>query len=170
MRATLPRRRPRSKRSRKGDRQLALSSRLTTTLPIPGEDGQSVTIRKLSKRASDEAQEAKLRYFATVKDLASAVSTAPPDPAQAAAVLAANPYVMYDQPTVLRHCVTAWTYSAAPTPDEIDDLDVDTATWLFNECMKFSVRGPEEGEGSGPTSGSPSATGEVGPESSTTSS
>lgn len=141
---------------------MGLSSRLTTTLAIPDEPGQSVTIRKLSKRALDEAQEAQLRYFMSLKDVVETVqSNMTPDQAQQAA--AANPYAAYRPSVVLNHCVTAWTYGDV-NEETIDDLEPATADWLFTECMKFSLRSPAEGEGSGPTSDSPSSTDEAGPQ------
>lgn len=149
---------------------MALSTSKQTTLDVPGEPGQTVTIRKLSARAADAAQMAQIEKLVALKDIAaSVVGDQQIDPEQARAYAEANPYAQYEPATVLKHCVVAWTYSGQPTAEEIDDLEPETRDWLFGECMKFSVRSAAEGEASGPSSSTPSVSDELGPENSATS-
>lgn len=117
-----------------------LTSNITRRLDVPGEDGAWVQIRKLPWRKLREASDAqKEQAYAHVKALGKegmdAVSQVTPDQI---AALKRDPSNQYDTGTLLRAGVTAWSYSEKPTPDEIDDLDAATSSWLVGAILALA--------------------------------
>lgn len=130
---------------------MALTSELTKTVPVPHEQGQSFTIRKLSHHhvsmARDRARDRALELMRQLGDIKL------PEPKDAPP---ADPAAEYDRGTVLTHGITGWTYSAPCDETHIADLDEETADWAFREVLAFSVRTAAEGKAS--ASDSPDST------------
>lgn len=117
-----------------------LTATVTKRLDIPGELGQWILIRKLPWRKLREASQVQQREaFAAVralgKDGLDAVSDVTPDQIQA---FKNNPSAQYDPGTLLRAAILQWSYSDKPTPEEIEDLDTDTADWLLHEVVALA--------------------------------
>jgi hypothetical protein len=144
---------------------MALTSKITNTLAIPNEPGQTVTIRKLSHHqlmmaldSHEDVRIAKMTKFGESVKYLPDISN--PDDKAKAEQEAAKPENRYDRLTVLRYGVVQWTYELPPEqngePLGVAELDEETATWLFDEIIAFSVRSKDEGKAS--ASGSPPAT------------
>jgi hypothetical protein len=99
---------------------MGLCSLTTRKLDIPGEPGEWIEIRPLSSRARGDImlaardaahkkkiREADLEMFMTVELLC-----------------------RFNAASVI-----AWSYPVDLTPESVDDLDGDTASWLFTEIM-----------------------------------
>lgn len=127
-----------------------LTSRITQTIDHPDEPGVSFTLRRLSYAQVEEAADAKRDKLLGVLKSLDGVTLPESTPEQKAAneQQANNPEQKYDRATVLRHGITAWTYDAPCTPENIADLDESTASWLFAAIIVHSVRSADEGEAS----------------------
>lgn len=123
------------------------TSRITTTMPIPGELGQSVTLRKLApkhlRRAAQDSQRAALEDLKAIggtavlkefSDLGSKKAAATPE-TPAAPV---DPLDGYDRITLMELGVTEWTLDAARTRETFEDLDESTQHWLGTEILKLA--------------------------------
>lgn len=121
-----------------------LTSKETTTLKHPHEDTQ-FAIRKLSFGMLEEAADAKRdKLLAVMRSLEGiTLPTSTPD----AEAQADDPAVKYDRATVIWRGLVEWTYDAPLT--DYEQLDEDSAAWLFAEIIKFSMRSAAEGEASG---------------------
>lgn len=133
-----------------------LTNKLTKTIPVPHEDGVTVTIRKLSFGALDEARVVKRNDAAGIMKAFQGVALPSMSELQAAVVAEADgedapdPGAPYDRATVIKHGLTAW--SLDDPVSAFTELGDDTATWLFNEIIAFSIRSAEEGEAYGSNS------------------
>lgn len=121
---------------------MALTNELRKRLDIPHEDGQWVTVRKLSHYQISMAEDA--RFAAITAKLKALDGIKLPDGDPNATVKAAD---KYDRLTVLRSGVTEWSYGVPPA-EGVAELDEDTAAWLFGEIIAFSIRSVAEGEAS----------------------
>lgn len=134
---------------------MALSSKFTKTLDLPHEPGTTITIRKLSHHhlmmaidgRVDRAVDKAARLGETIKHLPDRDPNAPADDDLAN---------KYDLLTVLRFGITGWSYPEPCDDEHKADLDEDTADFLFDEIIGFSVRGAAEGKAS--ASDSPAST------------
>jgi hypothetical protein len=125
---------------------MLLSSQVKTRREIPDSNGQWVEIRKLGWRKLREAAESMQRTaYETVralgKDGMDAVAKVTPEQI---ATFKRSPASQYDPVILLRSAVVAWSLSEKPTPDEIDDLPEDVASWLVDEIVALSK--PERSE------------------------
>jgi len=117
-----------------------LTANVKLRLDVPGEADQWVEIRKLPWRKLREASDAQQTIaYAHVKTLGKegldAVKDVTPDQI---AALRKNPLASYDAGVLLRAAVTAWSYSAKPTPEEIDDQDDALVEWLVGEIVTLA--------------------------------
>lgn len=124
---------------------MALTKDLTKTIEIPHEAGQSITIRKLSHRQLGDARAEKVRSSVRlVSEMGNVRDMLPQgDPGS----VTTTPADELDRATVLRAAITGWSYGAACTPENIDELDEETAAWAFGEILAFSLRTAPEGNG-----------------------
>lgn len=133
------------------------ASRITKTLELPFDPGQTITIRKLPGRHLEAA--GRERVFARMdamrrmggpqfqKELQAAIAAeereaeaagqapAPvvtPDPAPA------DPLLDYDKYALLAHGVVAWSYPEPVKPELIDDLESDAAEWIAREILRLT--------------------------------
>lgn len=122
------------------------ASRSTETIPIPFDPGQTVTVRKLTGRELDQAQEAHLRstiagrwsahgWAATFqRQVATGTATA----ADAERVLR-DPLNGYDRHALVKAGVVAWSLAEpALSPEAIDDLGDDELDFFAVEVLKRS--------------------------------
>jgi hypothetical protein len=127
-----------------------LTSKITKTLTVPDETG-SITIRKLSHHQLMQAIDAKRDAALAMMRKLEGVTLPQTD----GTVDADAPENKYDRMTVLRHGVTAWSYDIPPEQG-VEDLDEESAIWLFSEIIAFSVRSAADvkasANGSQPTS------------------
>lgn len=138
-----------------------ITSRITQTLDIPNEPGQTATVRKLSHHqlmiAEDTRTGAVIEKASKLSgvEFADPNKDAPNDTAEErerkrlareeAKREAEAPSNKYDRMTVLRYGVTAWTYPDG-LPDGVEELDKPVAEWLFDEILAFSLRSAAEGK------------------------
>lgn len=128
-----------------------LTSRITKTIEHPDEPGVSFTLRKLSYAHIEEAEDVKREKALSVMKSLDGISLPESTAEQKAeqARLANEPDQKYDRTTVLRRGITAWTYDAELSEQNIADLDESTAAWLFATIITHSLRSVDEGEASG---------------------
>jgi DNA replication initiation complex subunit (GINS family) len=120
------------------------ASRTRRTLDVPFDDGQTVTIQKLSgrqlERARQEQQFASLEFVKRIggasfqRELQAARKDAP----DADQVERVDPYRRYDRATVLQKGIVDWSYGAI-TPEAIDDLSEQAADWLAHEILTLTL-------------------------------
>lgn len=110
--------------------------------------GFRYVIRKLSFGMFEEAADVKRdKLLAVMRSLEGiTLPTSTPD----AEAQADDPAVKYDRATVIWRGLLEWTEDGPIT--DYEQLDEDTASWLFGEIIAFSVRSNEEGEASGSVS------------------
>lgn len=118
------------------------ASRNVVTIPIPGLEGQTATIRALAGRHLDAArQESMRKSLALFKDMdmAAIKQVTQVTGAQIADATAADPLIGYDEATLIQRAVVAWTLGEQPpTIDDCQDLDEDTKTPLAREVLRWS--------------------------------
>jgi hypothetical protein len=119
---------------------MALSSKLTKQLEHPDEPGATFTIRKLSHHMVMMATDAKRDAALDLMKRLDGVTL--PTPALGDTVQ--EPAQTYDRSVVLLHGITAWSYDEPLSATAIDDLDEETAAWLFAEIIAFSLKTPDE--------------------------
>jgi len=117
------------------------TSHFTETVPIPGDEGQSVVIRKLAPRALERAQKASQRKamedlqamggMAVYKELLGD-SKKNDDPAAPV-----DPMLLYDRGLLLEYGLVSWTYGDL-TRERIDDLDDDVQETLARAVLKLA--------------------------------
>lgn len=133
-----------------------LTRNITATRDIPGEPGQTMTLRQLSWRHLAEAQEAKavggLRQFRGLADVLTAIQSSNRTDTQQSADLqakaaeqqAADPTAQYDIAIVLHYGIVGWSYPDKLNADSIDSLDAATAKWAATEIITMGKPAPEE--------------------------
>ena len=133
---------------------MAFASDATQDLNHPTEGGVRITIRKLAHYQLSAAQDARGDAAASkAKLLGETIKYLPESSVEDRARMESDPANKYDRRTVLRYGVVGWSY-ARPCDDEAkDDLDEETAAWLFDKIIAFSVRSTAEVLASG--AGSP---------------
>ncbi len=122
------------------------ASRTQLTVPLPSDEGQTVTIRKLPGRhlekARVEKQIASQEFVSRMggqefrKQLAAigAAETTNKLVEQAQA----DPLNSYDAYTVVAHGIVGWSYPEKVSPETIEDLDADAVEFLACEILKLS--------------------------------
>jgi hypothetical protein len=121
------------------------TSKVTRTLNVPHDEGQTITIRKLAPRhleaAAKEAQRTAMAEFrdmggaAFMQELAALKS----DKSEAdAAPAVADPVGLFDRVTLLSKAVTAWSYEEAIDVDTLAELDEETQAWLAREVLTLA--------------------------------
>jgi len=142
-----------------------LTSRITQKIAHPSEPDVYATIRKLSHHQLMMAADARLDALGTKAAKFAGVTFPDSTPEEKAQqkLEAEKPENKYDHLTVLRCGVTEWSYDV-PVESGIEDLDEETAEWLFAEIVAFSVRSVAEvkasANGSQPTMESVEAVGQ----------
>lgn len=128
-----------------------LTSKIIDTIEHPDEPGVTFTVRRLSYRMLEEAEDAKRDKALGMMKSLDGITLPDSTPEQQAENerKARSPENKYDRATVLRHGITAWTYGEPCDEANKADLDDKTANWLFAVIIKQSTRSADEGEGSG---------------------
>lgn len=125
------------------------TSLVTKVLEVPGEPGQTITIRKLAPKHLEAAQKAQQRAVSAdlvemggatfIQELAAAIGTdATKTVAQATQ---RDPVLLFHVPTLIVHGVSAWTYNVAADLAHVEDLDSETQAWLATEILRLSKPG-----------------------------
>jgi hypothetical protein len=123
---------------------MALTRDTQKTIPILDE-GASATIRKLSFRQLEAAQAEKRKAaIETIAALGDALDKLPSGGDDGAP---AGRAATYDRFTVLVAGIVGWGYTEPLSPEAIGDLDEDSAQYLFDEIMDYSLRSEAEGKG-----------------------
>lgn len=118
------------------------TSKNITTIPIPGLEGQSATIRQLAGRHLEAAQQVAFRealsaFKALDPEAVKQLTTIRPE--QARAALVADPLSNYDPATLIASAVQSWTLGDhAPTVDEAEDLEPDVRDGLAREVLRWA--------------------------------
>ena len=119
------------------------TSRVTKTIPIPHDEGQSVTIRKLAPRHLEQAaKESQRQSFAELREMGGAaflkeLRSLNEDDIKTAT--ARDPLMLFDRITLMEKAVLAWTYvDVERTRETFEDLDDDTQVLLATEILKLS--------------------------------
>src|SRR5262245_41546060 len=116
---------------------------ITKTLPFPGSESETVTVRKLGYKALEDALNARqiqgLDYLRRIgpggllKELQDqGGEQAVKDKA------AADPYVQYDRDILLQRGIVSWTVTEQVKPEDIAELDVTTANLIAREIYELS--------------------------------
>ena len=110
-------------------------------VPIPGEDGEWVTLRGVSDKKLREAGQAQSReamqgFRGLPEEVVKAALGG--DKKKAEEALAKKPEEGYDWDMLCRSAVVEWSYSKKPTPDEIADLTTKTKRWIVGQILEMS--------------------------------
>lgn len=116
---------------------------VTKTIPFPGSEVDTVTIKKLSWRSLEAAEaENQRKGIALAKEIGPGGLLAELNGQGGEQAVrdkvASNPMLKYDRSTLLEKGIVGWTISQKPTPEEIAELDEDTAKWLATEIYELS--------------------------------
>lgn len=118
------------------------TSRVTKTIEIPHDPGQTVTIRKLAPRHLEQASRAsQLKSIADLKEIGGPaflkeLQTLSDTVLKEAKV--ADPTLTFDKIVLLEKAVVDWSYDAARTAEVFADLDEQTLNLLATEVLKLS--------------------------------
>ena len=125
------------------------ASRTQQTIALPFDEGQSVTIQKLSGRQLGKAREAnQVAAVESLQRLGGATfqrelaASGGGDPAVVAELLAkqrADPLNGYDRYVVLQKGIIAWTYEEKVTPETVDDLSEEAADFLARAILELTL-------------------------------
>ena len=136
------------------------TSLVTEICTVPGDPGQTITIRKLAPKHLEAAAKAAQRRAraemaelqrseALMAQLAELLAHQAQAPAVAQAL--ADPLHTHDALTVIEHGVIAWSYERERTREAFEDLDEDTQTWLARAVLRLAkpalFQTPAEREG-----------------------
>lgn len=121
---------------------MAIVKGITKRAEIPHEPGEWMELRRLSWRqleqASDAQSDAALdRMKRLGGDLLKALRDTVSNQEQ-------NPTAKYDQAAVLKSGIVNWSYNVPVTPENIDDLDKETADWAVEEILGMHAPRTEE--------------------------
>ena len=120
---------------------MALTRHITTHEPIPHEPGQWMEFRALNwvERAQAKRERSK-EQLAGLRDLGGEmlqVFIGLKTEADTDATLA-DPFEHYDQGTLLRAGIVAWSYTEPVTAEHVNDLDEPTALWAARQILELS--------------------------------
>ena len=121
---------------------MAIVKGITKRAEIPHEPGEWMELRRLSWRqleqASDAQSDAALQRIKKLGgDLIGALRGLAGDQEQ-------NPAAKYDRAVVLKSGIVNWSYNVPVTPENIDDLDKETADWAVEEILGMHAPRTEE--------------------------
>lgn len=121
------------------------TSLVTETLPVPRDEAQSVTIRRLSpaalRRASEAAQLAAVEAARRMREAMGPALAETLDrvtPGQMAEAKAADPLLAYDRIALMEAGIVSWTYDRPVTAETLADLDDDAQDWLAGAILRLS--------------------------------
>ena len=113
-----------------------LTSRERRRLEIPHEPGEWIEIRLVSWEKLQQARQARLDG---ALDMARRVGMSLEGIQQTGERAEAKDSDKYDRGTLLRSAVVAWSYDARVTPDNVADLDEQTAGWLVEQIVAYQA-------------------------------
>ena len=135
------------------------TSFITETIPVPGDPGQTVTIRKLAPKhlraAMAKSQRDALLEFAELKrlgasDVVADIQALQKDTTGIAEARAADPLLLYDRTVLLQKGIIGWTYGQShDDPEVLDDLDDEVSYHLARAILRLTKPGLFAGEDAG---------------------
>jgi hypothetical protein len=126
------------------------TSLVTDTLEVPGEPGQSITIRKLAPKHLDAAAKVAFERPAAEKMASAAPDLMKLGPAQLGPMSGeqaghlvgessmSDPLYYYDPIAIIEAGVTGWTYPYPLDRDAFEDIDRVTRNWLATAIVKLA--------------------------------
>lgn len=118
------------------------TSLVTKVLLVPRDPENTITIRKLAPKHLAEARKASQREsMSELKDMGPAFVKEVQQLVQdgtAGNAAAADPLLLFDRPTLMRHGVINWTYEQPRAQEAFEDLDEETADWLAREILTLA--------------------------------
>lgn len=122
-------------------------------VPIPHEQDEWMKFKPLSWRQLEDASKARtIAAIMVASEIPAGVFDKMGDISRAKDDVVPEPTELYDTATVLNASITAWSYDAEVTPENIESLDEATSTWAHKVAMGLSIRSQPEGEDSAPSS------------------
>lgn len=126
---------------------MALVGKVTQRVAIPHETGEWMELRDLSW---DTLQKARQRKSTQVLENMRAMGAEmlrelqQTDEGAVREQAEKDVLAVYDQETVLRFGIAAWSYDAQVSPETIAQLDEDTAAWAARAILTLRQRSEEE--------------------------
>jgi hypothetical protein len=124
------------------------TSLVVDTIPVPGDPGQTVTIRKLApkhlKAAMTASQRAALLEFVELKRLGATeilteIQALQADGAALAAARTADPLLLYDRTVLLQKGIIGWSYDRSHDDVEaLEDLDDDASEAIARAILRLT--------------------------------
>jgi hypothetical protein len=137
------------------------TSLITQTLPVPDDDGQTVTIRRLNPDHLHEARKAaQAEFFAALREqfadlgadgkpgeivraLMSAGAEKPatepaPEPEPKPEPENVDPLAGYDHLTLMRRGVIGWSYDVERTEENFREWDEERREWIAREVLRLA--------------------------------
>lgn len=118
------------------------TSRITKILEIPGDPGQTVTIRKLAPHMLEaSAKAAQRESLQLLRELGGAAVLKEIDSLRHEDVKGAtrvDPLLQHDRIELLLHGILEWTYDAAKEQNSYRDLDLETQKFLATEILRLA--------------------------------
>lgn len=127
-----------------------ITSNVTTDIDLPHEPGVKITIRMLSHGALKKARDVRMSDLAQMigKIDMSTIPSGRDAEKEADEEQERDPLIGYDLTTVLHKGIKAWSYPEKLNPENIDELDDETAQFIGREIVKLSRRDRKTGEAS----------------------
>ena len=125
-----------------------INSQDTKRLEIPHEPGQWMEFRRLRRHELEEARRVSLREtMARAAELPAAVieSARQARLQQDSPPVEPSPRAAYDDDTLIKYGLVAWSYDAPCDDAYKADLDDETAEWAAQSIFEMNVRSPGEG-------------------------
>ncbi len=121
---------------------MALVTNITKRAEIPHEPGEFMEFKKLSWKQLEHAQEISSdALMAKMKSMGGDLIQAFTKNAQEEK---ADPSKSYDRDYILQKGIVKWSYDAEVSPDNISDLDEETAVWAFKEILDMNLPRTED--------------------------
>jgi hypothetical protein len=121
---------------------VAIVTNITKRVEIPHEEGEFMEFKKLSWKQLESASEISSdALMVKIKNMGGDIVKALRETTQEQK---ADPKQGYDRESILRKGIVKWSYDAPVTPDNISDLDEETAAWAFKEILDMNLPRSEE--------------------------
>lgn len=121
---------------------MALVTNITKRVDIPHEPDQWMEFKKLNwkqlEHASDISTDASMVKMKQIGGDLLKVFTESVKEQQA------DPSKKYDRDYILQKGISKWSYDAEVKPDNISDLDEETAAWAFKEIISLNLPRTED--------------------------
>ncbi len=130
---------------------MAFTSRTTETIEVPGEDGATVTIRRLSHAQLQDAREGRRRKIMALVPAVGGIEGVmgiAASQGEDESPQVNDPRSELDRGRALQLGVIGWSYDAPVSEKNVDDQDEAWAEFVFDAICAISLRSADEGKGS----------------------